>query len=98
MTIQRRLNSSLPINPRAGAPKITPDAPTKPGMRSRIAPSHEYQHGAPLQDEPNTPLKTYEQKIPLHPATPKRIADKVHPIGNDAGEILRDAANLGRRT
>jgi len=82
---------------RTGAPKRTVDAPISPGMRSRIAPSHEFLHGAPLDDEKEPPLKSYERKIPLHPATPPRIAAQVHPIANDPNEILADAAALARR-
>ena len=95
--MQRPLNSSSPLHPRNGAPKRTTVAAPVPGQRSRTAPSHDYLHGAPLDDEREPPIKAYERTIPLHPSTPKRIADKVHPVANDPKAILRDAANLGRK-
>jgi len=82
---------------RSGAPKRTVDAPIKPGMtRQTSGDLHPYLHGQAVQDEPNVPLKTYETKIPLHPATTPKQRATVHPIANDPGEILRDAARLAR--
>jgi hypothetical protein len=78
-------------------PKIatTLDAiPVKPGMRSRIAPSHEWKHGAPLQDEPNIPLSR-EAPIPHHSGMTDR---QIIGVANNptSGQILHDAANLGK--
>jgi hypothetical protein len=92
---QRSLNSSSPLHPRNGSPKVTTEAQPVPGMRSRTARSHDYLHGAPLDDEREPPLKTYEQKIPLHPSTPARVAAAVGP-SNDPAAILTEASRLGR--
>jgi hypothetical protein len=70
-----------------------------PGMRSRIAPSHEFAHGAPLNDEPLQ--KNWEGKgnVPTHPGmvtTPAR--DDPHrgthnpQLGN---AVLKEAGRLG---
>jgi hypothetical protein len=98
---QRAALSSGEGMARTGAPKRTPTelAPAAPGMRSRILPSHDYLHGspaAPLNDESEPPLKSYEKAIPLHPSTTPAQRATVHPIANDPGEILRDAVRLGR--
>jgi hypothetical protein len=85
---------------RQGHPKRIVEAQPVPGqVRQTKGGLHPYLHGqaAPLDDEKEPPLKSHEKRIPLHPSTPKRIADAVHPIANDPGEILRDAANLGRK-
>lgn len=82
---------------RSGAPKRTVDAPISPGMKRQTSGElHPYLHGVTVEDEPNVPLKSHERAIPLHPSTPARVAAAVHPVANDPGEILRDAARLGR--
>lgn len=84
---------------RTGAPKnIAEAAPVLPGQRSRtVGEPHPYLHGQTVQDEPNVPLKTYEQKIPLHPSTTSKQRAALHPVANDPHAILQDAANLGRK-
>jgi hypothetical protein len=90
-----RLNHGQIINPRGGAPKnIGADIPVKPGMRSRIAPSHAFLHGAPIDDEPLQ--KTYERGIPLHSANPLS-PDKAAKHATAASDHLISAANLGRK-
>jgi len=82
---------------RDGAEKRTVAAPIKPGMTRQTPDSFYTGPGqTALEDEPNLPIKSHEKAIPLHPATPSRVAEQVHPIANDPGEILRDAARLGR--
>ncbi len=84
---------------RTGAPKHIVDAPPVPGQRSRIGPSHEAFTGVgqtALDDEKELPLKSHAKEPPLHPATPARVAAKVHPVANDPNVILKDAASLGR--
>jgi hypothetical protein len=79
---------------RTGAPKNIQDTPAVPGMRSRIAPSHEFLHGAPLDDTPNTPTKSYEKPIPVHDGMSNQ--HEIDPIADSAKKILEDAARLGK--
>jgi hypothetical protein len=88
---QRPLNSS--IDPRNGAPKRTAEAQPVPGMRSRIAPSHEFLHGAPVDDEPLQ--KSSGRETPIHSATPSRV-DRGQHIPGEASRVLDEAARLGR--
>jgi hypothetical protein len=92
------LDKNSPLHPRNGAPKRAAsgaDIPVKPGMRSRIAPSHEFLHGAPLQDEPLE--KTYTAPIGYHTAmTDKQIAMSGH--GATSSQVLHEAAKLGRKS
>lgn len=82
---------------RAGAPKRTVDAPIKPGMtRQSSGEPHPYLHGVTVQDEPNAPLKSYEQKIPVHPGMTDEQRAKID-ASNDPNAILQNAANLGRK-
>lgn len=97
--MQRPLNSSSLLHPRNGAAKKTVDAQPVPGMVRQTKPSHDFLHGSPIDDEPNTPLapKSHESKIPVHPGMTDKQRAGVHPIYNDTGEILHDAANLWRK-
>jgi len=94
--MQRPLNSAIEKNiARDGSvQKKTVDAPVKPGMRR--ASSGEmaaYHHGVTVK--PNTP-KTFEGKIKIHDGMAEHQRAKIDQ-SNDAGAILRDAANLGRK-
>jgi hypothetical protein len=51
---------------RAGSPKRLTDPLTVAGQRRQTKPSHEFLHGAPLDDEPNAKLSAGKQ-APIHP-------------------------------
>jgi hypothetical protein len=53
---------------RAGAPKKLDPVTPVPGMVRQTKPSAEFLHGAPLQDEPNTPKLREGKQVPLHPS------------------------------
>jgi len=99
----RKLNSSVPKidKPniaRDGAPKNIVDAPIKPGMvRQTVGDQNlSYHHGVTVDDSPNSDIiKSHEKPIGFHSGmTDKQIIKSVnHPT---AGQVLRDAANLGR--
>lgn len=70
----------------------------KGGMRSRILPSAEIHHGAPVTyDEPNLPIKSHEKPIPVHGGMTDRQRAALHPLASDPHAIMQDAAALGRR-
>ncbi|SRR6266404_5227122 len=100
MTPQRPLNSSAPKPniARDGAPKATVDAPVKAGMvRQTKGDLHPFLHGqaAPLDDEPNLPIKSHEKPIGFHTGmTDKQIIGTVNSA--TAGQVLHEAARLGR--
>jgi len=95
---QRSLNSASPFHPRNGAAKRTVEAQPVPGQRRQTSGElAAYHHGQALNDEPNVPLKTYEQKIPVHPGMTDKQRAAIHPVANDPHAILQDAANLGRK-
>ena len=88
---QMILDTSSPLHPRNGAAKrLTNPAPVF-GQRSRIAPSHEFLHGAPLNDEPLQ--KTWQGKgnVPDGFGMRRRTAGETA-TGSD---VLRAAENLG---
>ena len=94
----RKLNTAFDIA-RDGAAKVTTIAQPVPGQVRQTKPSHDFLHGAPISDEPNTPLapKSYEKSIPIHGGMTKQQVEKFTSTGaNDPNLILRDAANLGR--
>jgi hypothetical protein len=84
----------MTIDPRNGAPKRLTDTATVPGMVRQTKPSHEFLHGAPVDDEP--PEKSYTRETPIHPATPSR-KDRGEHVAGLGNKILADAANLGRK-
>jgi hypothetical protein len=95
---QRPLNSSSDHNiARSGAPKRVQEVipPAAPNMKRQTAPSHEFLHGAPVDDEADKRLKTYETKIPVHPGMTEKQRAALHPIADNPSEILREASNLG---
>jgi hypothetical protein len=100
---QRRLNSTYENVARSGAPKRTTIPAPAHGMRSRIAPSHEFLHGAPVDCEPLQ--KTYERDgaAPVHPGmtTQTKSNDGDAFRGKHdrslSGKVLNEAANLGRK-
>jgi hypothetical protein len=97
MQSQRTLNSAYNIARDGSVPKNIPDAPVKPGMkRATSGEMAAYHHSQTVADEPSVPLKTYEQKIPVHTGMTDQQRAKIDQ-SNDAGAILRDAANLGRK-
>lgn len=79
--------------------KRTVDAPPVPGMKSQSRPDglHPWLHSqpAPLQDEPNLPLKSHEKTIPFHDGMTDQQIVKVA-NNPTSSQILHDAANLGR--
>jgi hypothetical protein len=98
----RKLNSSVPKidKPniaRDGSAKNIVDAPIKPGMtRQRKGEPAAYHHGITVDDLPNTGIiKTHEKPIGYsHGVTDAQIIKAAnHPT---AGQVLTDAANLGR--
>lgn len=83
---------------RSGAEKRIVDAPNHPNAKRQTSGElHPWLHSQPLSDESEPPLKSYERKIPVHPGMTDKQRATVHPIANDPGEILRDAAALARR-
>jgi len=97
--MQRKLNSSTPPKDppnlvRDGSAKRTVDAPIKPGMVRQTKGEFGYHHGVTVDDEPNT-VKSHTQPIGYHSGmTDKQvIKDGQSPT---AGQVLHDAANLGR--
>jgi hypothetical protein len=88
---QRPLNSA--IDPRNGAPKRLADTAITPGHKRQTAPSHEFLHGAPVDDLPLQ--KSYERETPIHPNTPSR-ADRGQHTPGEGSRILDEAARLGR--
>jgi hypothetical protein len=94
---QRPLNSASPLHPRNGAPKRTAVAQPVPGQkRQRTGEPHPYHHGVTVDDAPNK-SKTFTGTIPVHPGMTSKQVDALHPTANNGSEILRDAANLGRK-
>lgn len=106
---QRRLNSSTPKPTITDPPNIARDGsvakkalnptPIKDGMKSQTRPGgvHPWLHGqaAPLDDEPNLPLKSHEKPIPWHDGmTDKQVIGVVNSA--TSGQVLHDAARLGR--
>ncbi|SDI54304.1 MULTISPECIES: hypothetical protein [Bradyrhizobium] len=91
----RPLNTALRSIARDGAPKRTEPAPVKAGMKrvTKGEPSA-YHHGQTVRDEPNT-VKAHTTSIPLHPATPAKLAAKLDQ-SNNASTVLADASRLGR--
>jgi hypothetical protein len=51
---------------RRGAPKRLDPINPVPGQKRQTKPSHEFLHGAPLDDEPNTKLALRKQ-VEIHP-------------------------------
>jgi hypothetical protein len=94
--MQRPLNSTYNIA-RDGAPKTPTVAQPVPGQVRQTTPSHEWKHGAPLDDEKEPPIKSHERPIPVHPGTTPKQRAAIHPVANDPKVILTDAANLGRK-
>jgi hypothetical protein len=98
----RKFNSSQPSQgegfARTGAPKNIPDAPISPGMKRQTSGElHPYLHGQPLNDEAETPMKSYGVVAPVaHGMTDKQRAD--HASGPSGNEVMLDAASLGRRS
>src|SRR5713101_3200963 len=77
---------------REGEPKNTvAEIPTTHGMKRQTAPSHDWLHGAPIDDEPNTPLapKSYEKQVAVHPGMTAKQRAGIHPTENDPSAILR---------
>lgn len=56
---------------RAGAPKRLDPVLTVPGQKRQTKPSHEFAHGAPLDDEPNSKLSAGKQ-VAIHPGMKSR--------------------------
>lgn len=93
--MQRKLNEAYNIA-RGGAPKRTVDAQPVPGMVRQTKGELGCHHGITVDDAPNVPLKTYEQKISVHSGMTDKQRAAVHPVANDPKAILSDAARLGR--
>src|ERR1700682_915565 len=100
MTVQRKLNSSMPPRDppniaRDGSAKNIVDAPIKPGMtRQTKGKPAAFHHGITVDDLPNSDIvKSHEKPIGFHPGmTDKQIIKSAnHPT---AGQVLTDAANL----
>lgn len=56
---------------RAGKAKRSDPVLTVPGQKRQTKPSHEFAHGAPLDDEPNIKLSEGKQ-VPVHPSMKSR--------------------------
>jgi hypothetical protein len=97
--IQRPLNSSMHRD-RVGRDgrieKRTNIAAPVPGMVRQTKPSHDFLHGSPIDDEPNTPLapKSYEKPIAIHPGMTDKQRAALHPVANSAKTILTEASTL----
>ncbi len=76
---------------REGAEKKLTTPAIAHGQKRQTAPSHDWLHGAPIDDEPNTPLapKSYESRVPIHPGMTNKQRAAIHPVANDPSEILR---------
>ena len=96
----RKLNSSTPEGiARAGAPKRIVDAPPVPGQKRQTPDSVFTGPGqTKLDDEPNLPIKSHAKPIPVHDGMTSKQRAAIHPVANDPGEILADAARLGRKS
>jgi len=94
--VQRPLNSAYRDKiGRDGAPKNIVDAPPSFGMRRQQKGGIGFHGGVAVDDLPNTPLKSHEKPIAVHPSmTPTQVAK--HSASPSGPEILNDAANLGR--
>jgi hypothetical protein len=59
---------------------------------------HEFLHGqaAPLNDEPNLPIKSHTKPIKTHPGMNDQTRGEFENSTPSAKEVLQDAANLGR--
>jgi hypothetical protein len=109
MINQRRLNSSMPkaATPAPIVDKIGRDGrvdkhlveaqPVVGQVRQTKGDLHPWLHGqaAPLDDEPNLPIKSHEKPIGFsHGVTDKQIIETAN--NPTAGQILKDAAKLGK--
>ena len=85
---------------RDGAAKVVADAPTHGNMVRQQQGEIGFHHGTVVEDEPNT-VKTYTKPIPAHPnmvtqpTNDDRLRGKHDPA--EAGRVLTDAQNLGRK-
>jgi hypothetical protein len=92
--MHNRINPTAPFHPRNGAPKSLATPPPVVGHRSRIARSHTFKHGAPVNDGSNPPLSR-ESPIAVYPGMTAQQKAKHEAISDSAG-VFSDAAKLGR--
>jgi hypothetical protein len=95
--MQRSLNSSSPLHPRNGEPKRTAVVATVPGMVRQTKPSHDFLHGQALDDSAPDKAGHSGTNVPIHSGMTAKQVSALHPIADSGSEILREAANLGRK-
>jgi hypothetical protein len=76
--------------------KLTTPQPVFGHKRRTEGTLHPHLHGQAQDDA--VPVKSYAGKsVPVHSAMTDNQKMSIDPIGNDAGTILRDAKNFGRK-
>ena len=81
---------------RDAAPKVLAPVAIAHGMkRQTVGDLAAYHHGVSVDDRPNTPLKSYEKPVAIHPGMTEQQKAKFDPAA--AGNQLRAAGILSRK-